>query len=174
MVGRTLGISSISFLVVLALPWASVIPVRELGNFVTLKQLWSRDSLAFSRNWFSFWANYCNVRRIETFLANIFAYAPTWNQTGVGQFKAHYRTYHAFKSILFNWAIPASFSFTFGNFKQQHNFTTNKCNKWSIYYAVLGFKLMTSWTWVSSHNHQTRVHAKTYFLTTKSNNKYRK
>ena len=73
MVGRTLGISSISFLVVLALPWASVIPVRELGNFVTLKQLWSRDSLAFSRNWFSFWANYCNVRRIETFLANIFA-----------------------------------------------------------------------------------------------------
>ena len=42
--------------------------------------------------------------------------------------------------------------------KQVNNFTTNTCEKWSTENASLGFKLMTSWTQVSSNsNHQTRA-----------------
>ena len=56
--------------------------------------------------------------------------------------------------FLKKWANPGLFSGIFGLFKQTLQiFTTNRCEKMSIQYTVLGFEPMTFGTWISLHNH---------------------
>ena len=38
-----------------------------------------------------------------------------------------------------------------------------KMSNWSFYYLARGFEPMTSWTWVSSHNHWTRAPTMVHF-----------
>ena len=47
----------------------------------------------------------------------------------------------------------------FSSFQTHSNLFTNKYEKMSIQYTEPGFKLMTFWTWVSSHNHYSRAPA---------------
>ena len=60
--------------------------------------------------------------------------------------------------FLKNGTTSDSFSFIFGLFKQTIQFLTkNQCEKMSYLYTLLGFKPMTFWTRVVTHNHSTRA-----------------
>ena len=64
-------------------------------------------------------------------------------------------------SFFLNGPTQASFSFIYTLFKQTIQFSQqiNVKNVISIQYTAPGFKPSTSWTWVISHNHQTRAHS---------------
>ena len=139
-------------------------PGRAPGLYVT-----TLSCIIKRRLWWRHAFQYFNFRDFQIFLRFFHpsAWWPARHPTGHHSGSADVTLWRwsqsckAFILVTFfkKWAIPGLFFVYFWSYsnKHQYNFTRNEREIMSIQYTAFGFEPTTFRTWVSSHNHQTKL-----------------